>query len=85
MKNSVASLFRSLLPAVDFCFLRYVECAGQHLTVRQNIVEPIGNRFSRGAHITVLHKGGSGYAATCDLSKAGLKSALEKAVEWAQI
>lgn len=85
MKDSITPLFRSLLPAVDFCSLRFVEASGQHLCVRQNIVEPIGNRFSRGAHITVVNKGGSGYAATCDLSRSGLKAALEKAVEWAEM
>ncbi|MGH8498989.1 MAG: PmbA/TldA family metallopeptidase, partial [Methylococcales bacterium] len=85
MKNSITSLFRSLVPAVDFCSLRFVECTGQNLRVRQSIVEPIGNRFSRGAHITVLNKGGTGYAATCDLSRSGLKTALEKAVEWADM
>ncbi len=85
MHDSIASLFRSLLPAVDFCSLRFVERTGQNLRVRQNIVEPIGNRFSRGAHITVLNKGGTGYAATSDLSKTGLKAALETAVEWADM
>ncbi len=85
MKDSITPLFRSLLPAVDFCSLRLVETSGQNLCVRQNIVEPIGNRFSRGAHITVLNKGGSGYAATSDLSRSGIKAAIGKAVEWAEV
>lgn len=85
MNPSISALFRSLLPRVDFCFMRYVECSAQHLSVRQDVAEPIGNQLSRGAHITVLNKGGSGYAATCDLSRAGLQSALERAMHWAEI
>ncbi|MGR9107687.1 MAG: TldD/PmbA family protein [Gammaproteobacteria bacterium] len=83
MQESIAPLFRSLLPAVDFCSLRYVESTGQTLRVRQNIVEPIGNRFSRGAHLTVVNNGGTGYAATSDLSRSGLKKALATAIKWA--
>jgi predicted Zn-dependent protease len=85
MSDAITPLFRSLLPAVDFCSLRFVERSGQTLCVRQNVVEPIGNRVSRGAHITVFHNGGSGYAATCDLSKSGLTAALKRAVEWAEM
>lgn len=85
MSDAITSFFKSLMPAVDFCSLRYVENRSQTLCVRQDVVEPIMNRFGRGAQITVVNHGGSGYAATCDLSRAGLKTALEKATEWARI
>lgn len=85
MTDSIIPLFRSLLPRVDFCSLRIVERSGQNLCVRQNIVEPIGNHFSRGGHITVLNQGGTGYAATSDLSRSGLKAALDRAVRWAEL
>ncbi len=85
MSDSIVSVFRPLMPAVDFCSLRFVERSRQNLCVRHDVVEPIVNHFSRGAQITIVNNGGSGYAATCDLSKAGLKAAMEKAKEWAEI
>lgn len=83
MKDTITPLFRSLIPAVDFCSLRFVDSYGQRLGIRQNIVEPLGNRYSQGAFITVFNNGGIGYAATCDISRSGLKSAIGRAVNWA--
>ncbi|MCS5566311.1 MAG: TldD/PmbA family protein [Methylococcales bacterium] len=84
MEKNIVSLFRSLIPSVDFCSLRFVDRSEQKLSVRQGIVEPVSNRTSRGAQITVFHNGGAGYAATCDFSRSGLTEAIGRASSWAE-
>ncbi|MBL8516365.1 MAG: TldD/PmbA family protein [Betaproteobacteria bacterium] len=76
--------FNAIQPAVDFCSLRYVEEISEQLSVRQDVSEPPQTAFDRGAMITVMHKGGIGYAATSDLSRAGLAAAAERARYWAE-
>ncbi|PHV10484.1 TldD/PmbA family protein [Chitinimonas sp. BJB300] len=83
MLEQIESRFRALNPAVDFCSLRYVEEANETLSVRQGVAEPLSRSLDRGAIITVLHQGGCGYAATSDLSTAGLQAALDRARQWA--
>ncbi|KIF83763.1 peptidase C69 [Noviherbaspirillum autotrophicum] len=78
-------MFHRLAPAVDFCSLRLVEERSEHLTVRQDVLQPPTTGVDSGAMITVMHRGGYGYAATCDLSEAGLKEAIRRARHWAQV
>ncbi len=52
--------------------------------VRQDVLQPPVSGIDRGAMITVMHRGGCGYAATSDLSAAGLTAAIERARRWAQ-
>jgi len=42
-------LFRSLIPSVDFCSLRFVDRSEQKLSVRQGIVEPVDLVFLGGS------------------------------------
>ncbi len=84
MFDSIRSLFADLAPAVDFCSLRVVDERSQQITVRQNILQPLGMSTDRGAMVTVMHLGGYGYAATSDLSAAGLQEAMLRARSWAQ-
>ena len=84
MHDSIPSLFRSLAPAVDFCSLRLVEETSEQLTVRQDVLQPPSTAVDRGAMVTVMHRGGHGYAATSDLSAAGLKDAIARACHWAE-
>lgn len=84
MHELIEARFRALNPGVDFCSLRYVEEARETLAVRQGVAEPLARSLDRGAMITVLHRGGYGYAATSDLSTAGLQAALERARQWAE-
>ena len=51
--------------------------------VRQGVLQPVTTGRDAGAMITVLDKGGMGYAATSDLSKSGLAKAAQQAVAWA--
>ena len=75
--------FRRVMPPVDFCSLRFVSSADQVVAVRQDVPQPISQSADTGAMITVIHKGGLGYAATPDLSSGGLKAACEQASYWA--
>ena len=73
MLDTLARDFRAIAPAVDFCSLRYVEESSEQLTVRQDVAEPPQLATDRGAMVTVIDKGGLGYAATSDLTTAGLR------------
>lgn len=83
--DQVRQLFNSLLPAVDFCSLRVLDERNEELQVRQNVLQPLSSARNRGAMISVMHRGGYGYAATSDLSRQGLQQAISRASEWAQI
>ncbi|MDQ8022352.1 MAG: TldD/PmbA family protein [Moraxellaceae bacterium] len=81
--HQTAALFRSLAPAVDFCSLRIVDERSDYLGVRQDVLQPPSTSQSRGAMVSVVHRGGYGYAATSDLSAAGLREAIHRAMDWA--
>ena len=85
MLETAVARFKSIAPAVDFYSIRVIDENRQSLSVRQQIVQPPGNQFHRGIHITVCDGGGIGYAATSDLSISGMKSALDQATHWAHI
>ncbi len=85
MTASFESTFKRLIPAVDFCSLRFVEEASEQLCVRQNIAEPPQSCVDRGVMITVIDKGGYGYAATSDISESGLRLAIQRAHDWAKL
>jgi len=84
LSDSIRSLFLRLAPAVDFCSLRLVEESSEYLAVRQDVLQPPSTGIERGAMITIMDGGGCGYAATSDLSEAGLKEAIARARHWAQ-
>ena len=84
MSQSVETLFRRLEPAVDFCSLRVLESQGEKLEMRQGVLQPVGRVDDRGAMLTIHHKGGTGYAATADLSETGLREAIARARSWAE-
>jgi len=75
--------FRKLRSSADFFSLRFVSETSEVLSVRQNIPEPPRFLVDRGVMITVIDKGGYGYAATSDLSETGLAEALNRAYQWA--
>ena len=77
---------RSVLPGdVDYASVRLVDERSEHLTVRRNQLEPIFNEFDTGVMISIWNDGGLGYAATTDLSEAGLIAAVERARYWATV
>jgi len=80
---SLDSLFSDLNPSVDFCSLRHVETRNETVEVRNDVLEPLRDELDVGVMLTVAHQGGLGYAATSDVSAAGLRGALERATDWA--
>src|SRR5260221_7164175 len=85
MLESLRGKFRAAAPAVDFCALRFVEETSEYLAIRQDVAEPPQLAVSRGAMVTVIDKGGLGYAATSDLSDAGIREALDRARDYAKL
>lgn len=75
--------FRQAAPGVRFCSLRYVGERSERLGVRRGVVEPLASGDDAGVMVTVVDRGGSGYAGTCDLSPDGLRRALGRARDWA--
>ncbi|MEZ0193159.1 TldD/PmbA family protein [Pseudomonas qingdaonensis] len=71
--------FAGLNSGAEFFSLRYVQEAHQHLSVRKNIAEPPSLTRNQGAMLTVRVNGVEAYAATADLSQAGLQRALDQA------
>ncbi len=83
--DTIKKTFARLRPDVDFCALRVVETRGETLAVRQDVQEPLTRSVDRGAMVTVIHAGGYGYAATSQLTEAGLQAAIQEAKRWAEI
>lgn len=69
---------------MDWCGLRLVEEEHEILTVQRGVLQPVRQTVDCGAMITVHHRGGTGYGATCDLTSAGLRRAAERARTWAE-
>lgn len=83
MLDTIREHFQKLNSSVDFFSLRYVSETSEMLSVRQNVAEPTQLTIDRGIMISVFHQGSYGYAATSDISIAGLSRALDKASAWA--
>jgi predicted Zn-dependent protease len=84
MFSEIERRFRESAPAVDHCTLRLERRREDHLTVERDVVQPRRTTESLGGMVTVSHRGGLGYAATSDLSAAGLKEATERAIAVAE-
>ena len=77
---------RAALPTdVDYASARLVDERTEHLSVRRNELEPVFNEFDTGVMISIWNGGGLGYAATTDLSEAGLAAAVDRARYWAGV
>jgi predicted Zn-dependent protease len=76
--------FQQVLPKSGFCSLRAEHERNEIIQVRQNVLQPIRTFEDQGAMVTRIDGGGLGYAATSDLSPAGLRSAVERASQWAK-
>src|SRR5262245_54661008 len=84
MYEPIIDNFRSTAPQVEFCSLRLVHARSEYLSVRQHILQPVSTSEDMGAMITVVDNGGMGYAATSDLTVAGLHRATDHACAWAR-
>jgi len=75
--------FRAALPGdVDYASLRFSEERGERLAVSRGVVEPVATTLDVGVMVTIWDGGGQGYAATSDLTAAGLADAVERARQW---
>ncbi len=83
MLDTVAKNFAKLRSAAAFWSLRYSEEISESLCVREDVPLPPSRSVDRGAMLTAVVQGGYGYAATSDLSVAGLQRALDQATSWA--
>lgn len=83
MFTQLEQCFRELAPAVAFCGLRLVRSRHEILSVRRDVVQPVHRNEDMGAMVTIV-EGGVGYGATPDVSKAGLKQAIDEARAWAR-
>jgi len=84
MFETIQRRFGELACDGRFWSLRFVDERSRFLAVRQNVVEPPLLARDCGAMLSVYEGGGYGYAATADLSVAGLQQALDRAAEWAR-
>jgi predicted Zn-dependent protease len=82
--DAVVTRFRACAPAGDHWTLRVVCERSRRLAVRQDVLEPLHSQHDLGAMVTVTRGDGWGYAATDDLSTAGLHAAGLAALQWAE-
>ena len=82
--DTLRKTFKGLECQGEFWSLRAVEERADDYLVRKNIAQPPSRSIDNGAMLTVYAGGGCGYAATGDLSRAGLQGALDRATAWAQ-
>jgi predicted Zn-dependent protease len=84
MDMTSAIPFKQLRCSAEFWSLRLVEEHAACYAVRKNVPQPPMLISDRGAMLTAYAEGGCGYAATSDLSPAGLQAALNRAEAWAR-
>ena len=83
VEEAIEARFSAIAPKADFCSLRLVSERDESISVRQNILQPVSASHDVGGMITIIDRGGMGYAATCDMTEAGLRDAVERAKTWA--
>ena len=83
VSDPVTDLCARLSADVEFFAVRFVEEDSETICVRRGVPQPFGREIDRGAMVTVIDRGAYGYAATSDLSAAGLQAALDHAAAWA--
>lgn len=80
----IATRFAAVAPACDTWSIRVMRSRSESLYVTRGIVDPVSLSDDLGAMVTVSAGGGMGYAATSDVSAAGLAAAGRAALAWAQ-
>jgi predicted Zn-dependent protease len=78
----VINAFKNVVPRVDYWSLRLVSEETETLCVRDGVVQPPSLAQERGAHITLVDRGGCAYAATSAVSREGLQAACDQALRW---
>jgi predicted Zn-dependent protease len=83
MLDQLEAVARRSAPAVQQWAVRGVAETSEDLTMRQGVAQAPSRSRDAGAMVTVIDRGGMGYAATSDLSEAGLKAAFARATDLA--
>lgn len=84
MHERLEEEFRHIAPPGTFCSLRVIEERSEMIAVRQDVLQPVQTSDDHGAMLTVCDGSGLGYAATSDLTRSGLRRAVEQARDWAR-
>ena len=77
--HSIEQLARRAAPACDAWSVRALSETSEQLCVRQDVAEAPARQRDSGAMVSVVQDGALGYAATSDVSEAGLKAAFAQA------
>ena len=78
-----AERFAALAPKCDTWSIRVMRSRSESLCVTRGVVDPVHLGDDLGAMVTIAAGGGIGYAATSDISAAGLDAAGRTALAWA--
>ncbi|HRZ78415.1 MAG TPA: TldD/PmbA family protein [bacterium] len=81
--EKIAGMFLKLAAKGEFATLRMVSSYSESISVRSDVLAPVGSGTDSGYMITVYSGDGSGYAASTDFSEKGLEQTFEKARIWA--
>ena len=81
MKEEFVNIVKPLLPNVDYCSIRFVSKYSNIINATRGVLEPVVISEDEGVMITIYNNGGAGYGATCDITKEGIKHAIDKALE----
>ncbi len=82
--EAIANRFRQLVSGDSDWSLRLVAETGESLNVRRHVTEPLERYSLLGAFVAANHNGSSAYAATSDLTGAGLQHAFDQARQTAE-
>lgn len=83
--QSIIDEFKQLAPKVDYWSLRLVLERSEHISVRENVVQPPHINQHHGAYISLIDGDGFAYAATSELNHRGFSRAVEQALVWAKL
>ena len=84
MFETYARLAREAMPATDYAAFRFESWHDERLGIERGVVRAPHTHTTVGVMVSVRHNGGTGYAATPDLTPAGLKEAVARACAWAE-
>ena len=83
--QSIIDEFKQLAPRVDYWSLRLVHERSEHISVRENVVQPPHINQHHGAYISLIDGDGFAYAATSELNRRGFSRAVEQALVWSKL
>ena len=84
MESQIEKYFQELMPTVEFISLRFINETSEKIEVRKDKLQPLSCNYDQGVMITISHEGGTGYAATSNLSRQGIQDAIQLAQKWSK-